>query len=158
MVGDKAQQLNSMTETEVNMTENDTPAARLLRDIAIDSERRQAKIAELATYLPEQVIPPSRAEIKAFQKTDAFMQAVDENKVRAAINSLCTRKPTTVVIGEPDTSGWTPDMLLLYRSCKGQFCLKDGYMRTMYLADDDALDRALASARAFPEVSDEQSN
>ncbi len=115
-------------------------------------EQRTAKLAELATYLPEQVHPPSRAEIEAWQKTDAFDQAVRTNKVREAMNALCTREPTRVIVGEPDTSGWTPDMLRLYAACKSArrpFTLKDGHSCTMYMPNEAALDRVLSAARAF---------
>jgi hypothetical protein len=116
-------------------------------------EHRAAKIAELITHLPEQVSPPSRAEIQAFHKTDEFDDAVRAGRAREAVNALCTRKPTTVVIGEPDLTGWTRSMLQLYAACqcaRTPFTLKDGRERTMYLADDDALERTLTSARKFP--------
>lgn len=111
-----------------------------------------AKIAELASYLPEQVHSPSRAEIEAWQQTEEYAQARRTNKVRQAMNSLCTRKPTTVVIGEPDTTDWEPDMLRLYTACKAAgrtFTLKDGHARTMYLADEDALNRELQQHRPY---------
>ena len=92
----------------------------------------QEKIEKLSSLLPVTKQPPSR-------------KGAQNDLARAVRASLTETQQTAVVIGEPNTTGWTPSMRALKSALAGRpFTLKVGYKRTMYLRDEAALDAELA--------------